>query len=679
MAKYRWLAGILALLMLGMTACNPAPSISDDNSDGTVAPSETVSSTSDSVTDVDTTTVTTEDTSGTTAEVTTMDETTTENNTNNTKPHTTATDAPTTKKPTKGTAASKTTVKTTAAPKKPLPSAVNVWFQDALTDAFFDTTMPKNAATSGELHAARNEYETLQVVIRSTASDLGDIALTAKPFTGKNAPTITIGEIVNVRSTRGSELMGDYCRGECPTYFPEYYTTHNTAADVKKNQTRAMVVKVYVPKNTPVGKYTTTLTLSTAQGIRTLPLSVQVHNATLPEPKDSKFSYTCWTYTAGMKGDHIDMMNDLYFDAANYNDNFWTLQKNYAMAMVEERQNVVFVPIKQLLASDLTIDENGKYHFSFKNFDKFIETYLKYGSVKSFAGCHLMEKDWYIDPGASDPSWPTHSCVTWVYYDNNGTIRCKWVYSDDAQAENHLRQMLTALYVHLKSKGWDKMWLQYVCDEVDGEKPISQVRNTYRFVKERMPTCRTSEAGSNLVEKYGSDLIVPVPRIDDYDRLKGYYDKLRDDVSELWGYTCCVPQGNFVNRMSDFPLLSTRIIGWYWYYQDLDGYLHWAWNYWDYGNVKPCEPLEEISCAGGPMDAWLVFPDIENTGVLTGTRFTAVRDGFEDNELLRMAEAKDAEKVQKLLSKLMTSSQEFERDQQKLLDARLELFKILDK
>ncbi len=651
MANYRWLAGSLALLMLGMTACRPAPSISDDSSGGIVSPSDTVTtSTSDSVTDDETTAISTAATSGTKTD-----------------------------RPTKGTSTpTKTTVATTVAPNKPLPSAVNVWFQDALTDAFYETTMPKNALTSGELHAARNEYESLQVVIRSTAADLGNITLTAKPFSGKTVPTITIGEVVNVRATRGSELMGDYCRGKCPAYFPEYYTNYNTAADVKKNETRAMVVKVYVPKNTPVGTYTTTLTLSTPLGNRTLPFSVQVHNATLPEPKDSEFSYTCWTYTAGFKGDHIDTMNDLYFDAANYNDNFWTLQKNYAIAMTEERQNVVFVPIKQLLASDMTIDKNGKYQFSFKNFDKFIETYLKYGSVKSFAGCHLMEKDWYINPGASDPAWPTHSCVTWVYYNDNGTIHTKWVYSDDAQAEQHLRQMLTALYVHLKEKGWDKMWIQYVCDEVDGEKPISQVRNTYRFVKDRMPTCRTSEAGSNLVEKYGSDLAVPVPRIDDYDRLKGHYDKLRKDVSELWGYTCCVPQGNFVNRMSDFPLLSTRIIGWYWYYQNLDGYLHWAWNYWDYGNVKPSEPLEETSCAGGPMDAWLVFPDIENTGVLTGTRFTAVRDGFEDNELLRMAEAKDAKKVQALLSKLMTSSQDFERDQQKLLDARLELFKILD-
>ncbi|MBQ5841461.1 MAG: DUF4091 domain-containing protein, partial [Clostridia bacterium] len=527
--------------------------------------------------------------------------------------------------------------------------------------------------------AARHEYESLQVVIRSTASDLGDVTLTAKPFSGKTVPTITIGEIVNVRATRGSELMGDYSRGDCPAYFPEYYTNYNTATDVKKNKTRAMVVEVYVPKNTPVGTYTTTLTLSTSQGQRILPFSVHVHNATLPDPKDSEFSYTCWTYTAGFKGDHIDMMNDLYFDAANYNENFWTLQKNYAITMAEERQNVVFVPIKQLLASDMTIDKNGKYQFTFKNFDKFLETYLKYGSVKSFAGCHLMEKDWYLTPEASDPSWPTHSCVTWVYYNDNGTIRTKWVFSDDPQAQDHLRQMLTALYVHLKSKGWDKMWIQYVCDEVDGEKPISQVRNTYKFVKDRMPSCRTSEAGSNLVEKYGSDLIVPVPRIDDYDRLKTSYDNLRKDVSEVWGYTCCVPQGNFVNRMSDFPLLSTRIIGWYWYYQNLNGYLHWAWNYWDYGNVKPSEPLEETSCAGGPMDAWLVFPDIENTGVLTGTRFTAVRDGFEDNELLRMAEAKDAKQVQHLLSKLVTSSQDFERDQQKLLNARLELFKILDK
>lgn len=641
MAAYRWLAGGLAVLMLGLTACQPA----DDT--GSTTTSGTVITTTESVT------TTTGSEGGDTVTTTVTDSTTT--TTTTTKQTTTTTKA-----------------------KQKLPAAVQVWFQDALTDAFYRTTMPSNAPLSGELHAARNEYESLQVVIRSTKEDLGDITLTAKPFSGTTAPVIEIGEIVNVRATRGSELMGDYSRGECPEEFPEYYTKHNTVSDVKANETRAMVVEVYVPKGTAPGTYSTTLTLSSEQGDRELPFSVTVHEATLPDPKDSEFSYTCWTYTAGFKGDHIDMMNDLYFDAANYNENFWTLQAEYAKAMAEERQNILFVPIKQLLASDMTIDSDGTYHFTFKNFDKFLETYLENGSFKGFAGCHLMEKDWYINPGASDPSWPTHSCVTWVYYDDNGTIRTKWVYSGTPESDDHLNQLLTALYAHLKEKGWDEMWIQYICDEVDGEVPISQVKATYQLANRLMPTSRTSEAGSNLVEKYGEDLRVPVPRIDDYDRLKGYYDNLRDDVSEVWGYTCCVPQGNFVNRMSDFPLLSTRIIGWYWYYQDLDGYLHWAWNYWDYGNVKPCEPLEETSCAGGPMDAWLVFPDVENTSVLTGTRFTAVRDGFEDNELLRLAEAKNPAAVQELLSGLVTSSQEFVRDNQTLLDARLELFKILE-
>ena len=55
-----------------------------------------------------------------------------------------------------------------------------------------------------------------------------------------------------------------------------------------------------------------------------------------------------------------------------------------------------------------------------------------------------------------------------------------------------------------------------------------------------------------------------------------------------------------------------------------------------------------------------------------------MRDGFEDNELLRLADAKDSAAVAKLLSRLVTSSQEFERNPQALLKARLELFAILD-
>lgn len=656
MAKPRWFIGVVVLLLMGLPACRSAGTDASDGGSskgstavpttGTVAPAATAAATS-----------------GTAAAGTTRS---------------TARAATAAGRTRRASTSKRTNAATTAkAPAQALPSQVQIWFQDALTDAFPSTAMPADAATTGTLHAARNEYESLQLVIRSTDADMRDVTVTADPFTGANAPTIEIGEIVNVRASRGSELMGEYSRGRCPTAFPEYYTKSNALGTVKKNQTKAAVVEVHASKNTPAGVYRTTLRVSSSRGERQLPLSVQVHAATLPDPADSAFSYTCWTYTAGFPGDHISGMNDLYFDAGTYNANFWTLMQHYAQTMAKERQNVIFVPINALLASDMTIDAAGRYHFTFQNLDRYLETFLQYGSVKSFAGSHLMDKDWYLTPNASDPAWPTHSTVTWVYDDDNGTVRTKWVFSDTKEATDHLRQMLTALYAHLKARGWDKMWLQYVSDEVDGDKPIAQVRAGYQLVQELMPTCRTTEAGSNLLDKYGADLRVPVPRIDDYDRLKSAYDAVNAQ-GEVWGYTCCVPQGNFVNRMSDFPLLSTRIIGWYWYRQRLDGYLHWAWNYWDYGNVKPSEPLEETSCAGGPMDAWLVFPDVEHVDVFEGTRATAVRDGFEDNELLRLADAKDSAAVAKLLSRLVTSSQEFERNPQALLKARLELFAILD-
>ncbi len=654
MEKRRWFTCGLSLLLLGMTACRPAQSgVSSGGDTGSTAATAGTSSAA------------------------TADSTAATDTSSSGQEYTSPTVGKTSRKTTTAPVTTTTTV-TTQKSVQPLSSKVQIWFQDALTDAFADTEKPASAPSSGTLHAARNEYESLQLVIRSTEADLKEVCVEAVPFEGQKVPTVEVGEIVNVRASRGSELMGDYSRGDCPTDFPEYYTKSGELGTIPKNKTTAAVVEVHVPKDVAPGVYKTSLRVSSAGGERVLPLTVQVHEVTLPDPADSEFSYTCWTYTAGFPGDHISLMNDLYFDAGSYNDNFWELMKNYAAAMAKERQNVIFVPINALLASDMTIDGNGKYHFTFKNFDRYLETYLQHGSVKYFAGSHLMDKDWYLTPEASDPSWPTHSCVTWVYYNDGGTVRTKWVFSDTKEAQTHLQQMLTALYDHLKAKGWDTMWLQYVSDEVDGEKPISQVRANYRLVQQLMPTCRTTEAGSNLLEKYGEDLQVPVPRIDDYDRLQKDYDAVMDD-REVWGYTCCVPQGNFVNRMSDFPLLSTRIIGWYWYKQNLDGYLHWAWNYWDYGNLKPSEPLEETSCLGGPMDAWLVFPDIENTGVLEGTRATAVRDGFEDNELLRLADAKDPQAVATLLSGLVENSQTFERDPQKLLDARIELFQILDR
>ena len=132
-----------------------------------------------------------------------------------------------------------------------------------------------------------------------------------------------------------------------------------------------------------------------------------------------------------------------------------------------------------------------------------------------------------------------------------------------------------------------------------------------------------------------------------------------------------------MSRLNDFPLISTRALGWYTWQNQIDGYLHWAWNRWQALLVSGGDPFADMSCAGGPADGFLVYPDVENLSVLEGTRSTAMRDAIEDHELLRLAAAKRPAEVKQLTDSLIRTYQDFERNPQAYLDARLKLLEIV--
>ena len=571
-----------------------------------------------------------------------------------------------------------TTTQTTTAKvnNSPLPGAVKIWTENALTDVFESTAMPSGAKASGELHLLKNEVESIQVAVRTEDSSLNDVSVTVEPISGADDLALTVYRIGNITFSKASALIGDYRRAEAGTALPEYYMNTNKAETIEKGHTVSFCVEAVSTAKTKSGTYKTNIEVRSNEGVRKIPLTVRVYNGVLPEPKNSDFDYVCWHMSAGWNGDGNDQMNATFFDAANYNANFWKLQKNYAKVMKKQRQNVVEVPLRNLLGSGLTIDSDGTYHFDFTNFDRYVETYLKHGSVKYLNGDHVLDKDWYISP--NDPSWPTNSTDAWVFVKKNGKVTYEWAFTDSEQAQKHLNQMLTALYAHLKTKGWDKMWIQNVCDEVTGMKPKKQVEATYDLVHKLMPTVRTIDAGSQLASRYGNKLDIPAPRLDDYSQRKDSYVSLRkESATAIWTYTCDGPQGNSMSRLNDFPLISTRALGWYIWQNNIDGYLHWAWNRWSHVTVSGGDPFKDIACLGGPADGFLVYPDVENLSVLEGTRSTAMRDAAEDNELLRLAAEKNYTEVQKLVDGLVRSYVDFERNPAKYLEARLELLQML--
>jgi hypothetical protein len=543
-----------------------------------------------------------------------------------------------------------------------------------LTDIFENSVAPSAKSDKIEINLVKNEFEGVNLGIKSAGSDLSNVKVTIKPITAK-APSVKAYAIGYVYNSNTSFMIDkNYMRNTSPNDFPEYYKKSSTIGDVTKNKCASAYIEAGTTKSSASGSYNYEVIISSSQGDRVLPLTVNVYNVTIPDPKDSQFSYTAFTNMGIFTGGNMDVMNETFYSAKDFNANFWTVQKNNAIAMKKQRQNTIYVPLDYLLKPDMKVNSDGTYSFNWTKFDKYVSTYLTYGSIKYLEGQHLFDKDWYINPTPKD--FPTNSCDTWVFYNNGGKVDTKWVFSDTPASDKHLNQLLPALYQHLKTKGWDKLWLQHVADECHAEVQRKQIEKAYKLIHQLMPGVRTIDAGSDLYPRFEGSLDIMVPQVDNYDAKRVAYQNVNNTATDVWTYTCVNPQGRSMSRIGDFPLISTRIIGWYCYQQKLGGYLHWAWNYWVYGNVSPMEPFKDMSCPNAAMDAWLVYPDYANLGVLDGVRSSAVRDGWEDYELLQLAYKRDAAKTSEIANKSVKWSTQFERTSSELMKNRLELIRI---
>ena len=551
-------------------------------------------------------------------------------------------------------------------------TGMDVWTTDALTDVFMDSVMPKKAPKEIQIHLAKNEREGASLAYANKRGMAKEMKISLEPFTEPDAPVIQtyITHYSEVTKNSGY-ITPKYKRFDGNTMVPSYYVEGKSVGDVEPFVSGTFWIEAVSAKDTKPGEYKTKATLSSSKGEFEVPVTITVYDVTIPDPADADFSYSCWGDIGFHYASNMGTMYDMIFDVRYFDDNYWELQKNFAIAQKNERQNVCVIPLSSTLREGLQIDDAGNYTFDFTTFNKYVNIYLENGSYKYLCGSHLLDKDWYLTPM---DGFPTHATVAWIYEkQTNGDIITKWVFTDSPEATRHLTQLLTALNENLVANGWQDLWAQHVCDEAGGEKQTEEILATYKLVHQLIPTAKTVDAGGNMYSRYRAELNFPTPQLDDYDARREEYRRANaeDPAVDVWFYTCTNPQRSFMSRLDDFSLLSTRALGWYAYKENVKGYLHWAWNLWY--NYRPWDNIDH---AGGPLDGWLVFPDVENKGVYEGPRSVATRDAFEDREILALAAEKDSEKVTKTLDELIEWGNKFDRDPQKYLKERIAFLKL---
>ena len=143
---------------------------------------------------------------------------------------------------------------------------------------------------------------------------------------------------------------------------------------------------------------------------------------------------------------------------------------------------------------------------------------------------------------------------------------------------------------------------------------------------------------------------------------------LRAKGKKVWWYTCCSPIEPYANFASiEYPFADGRILGWMTHLWRADGFLFWVVNFWP----KTMKKLDEGDTffpdfdirIGNTVhgDGVLLYPGQRD--ILPSIRLANVRDGEEDGEWLKAAEAAAGrEAVEALGRRFIRSLTDFDRD-----------------
>ena len=530
-------------------------------------------------------------------------------------------------------------------------TAVTVWPVDSLIKVFPDDPAGKNRAPEQAWLIARNGHASVQFAVRAGAP-VEALGVKVALHAGLRAEVRRAG-YVPVRSKPPGSPVDELAR-TAPARFPDPLF-EDLPFRLNANETAAVWITLYAPAGMKPASYKCEAVFSSGgRTVARVPFRVQVARAAVP-PKQT-LKVTNW-FTLDEKG------MERYYDLAGHPERYWDLLGNVARVIADHRQNVILTPVLSLTEARV---DGGSLSYDFSRLDRWVEIFSKAGAADIIEGGHLMDRASGYDSPLRIP----------VFVVENGAVRRDALDASDPRAEAHLNSYLPALYAHLKEKGWLDRYVQHVLDEAHGSEPPVYLRYV-ALVRKNLPGVPTIDAIDQTAGLLGDACDIWVPQLGKFD---DGFEAIREHVKkggQAWYYTCLFPQGRYMNRFIDYPLLKTRLLHWFNFRYDLTGFLHWGGNYWDadpFGNAEPAiENGKEVLPAG---DAFITYPWREKNSIHSSIRFEAMREGIEDYELLHALAAKDPEKARQIarkavpgLTDYLRGVSEFRRVQAELLDA----------
>ncbi len=279
-------------------------------------------------------------------------------------------------------------------------------------------------------------------------------------------------------------------------------------------------------------------------------------------------------------------------------------------------------PTVQLVGVRLT--ENEEYQFDFSPLKRFMETARSLG----------ME---YFEMSPLFTQWGAAFAPKVMAETPQGPKRIfGWDTASDSGAyTGFLRQMLPQLAEQLRRWGHAPRCYFHVSDEPQKPEHYPHYRKAYTLMAECLPGFDIMDTLSSA-EFYKEGYVRhPIAAADAFAGLQAA------GARDMWAYYCCAQYKDTPNHFLAMPLRRTRVLGSILYKQQVGGFLHWGYNFWN-GKYSECElnPYAttdaKATFPGG--DPFVVYPG--ETGPLSSLRQKALRAAVYDNRALQLLEEK---------------------------------------
>lgn len=303
---------------------------------------------------------------------------------------------------------------------------------------------------------------------------------------------------------------------------------------------------------------------------------------------------------------HCDAIVD-YYGVPAFSEEFWRIFERFIEIYVKRGGNTILVPvITPPLDTEVGMERTTiqlvevvrleeKYELDFSRLEQFLDICLKKG-ITYFEICHLFTQ-WGAEAAPKVMAWVDGSRKRIFGWETP---------SDDPEYLRFLETLLPALKEVLRKRGLLNQTFFHISDEPN----LGSVhyQTAQKEVRRLLAGCTIIEAVSDY--QYCEKGLVDIP-ICATNHIEPFLGKR---PNKLWTYYCCAQDRDVPNRFIALPSWRNRIYGVLLYWHQIDGFLHWGFNYYNSERSKThIDPYETVDGDGSypAGDPFLVYPGPE--------------------------------------------------------------------